>query len=150
MSFKFQGYTITYNDVYNYFNDMKISRENHKKNIEKIKEKELKKYNETIEIIKNHSDFLLELNDKKLCKYGGNSSIVSVFRFKLSEFNKNKNNYELEFKDNGGIDEVSNLLSLVIENKYKKDSNYDYLNKKINYSIIISLIAIGTLLIIKR
>lgn len=141
MSFKFQGYNLTYNDIYNYFNDMKISRENHKKKLEEIKKKELEKYNETIEIIKNHSEFLLELNNKKLCKYGGNSSLRSVFKFK--DTNNNKDDYEIEYKDNGGVDEVSNLLSLVIENKNKKSYDYKYL-------MIIPIMAIGLFILIKR
>lgn len=142
MSFKFQGYNLTYNDIYNYFNDMKISRENHKKKLEEIKKKELEKYNETIEIIKNHSEFLLELNNKKLCKYGGNSSLTSVFKFKDTN-NNNKDDYEIEYKDNGGVDEVSNLLSLVIENKNKKLYDYKYL-------MIIPIMAIGLFILIKR
>ena len=75
-----------------------------------------------LEIIKNHSEFLIELNNRNLCKYGGNSSIVSTFKFNpLNTNNYDKNNYELVFKDDGGIDEVSNLLSLVIKHKTKKN-----------------------------
>jgi hypothetical protein len=151
MSFKFQGHKITYNDIYKYFEDMKISRDNYKKSQIELKKNEHDKYKETLEIIKNHSDFLLDLNDKKLCKYGGNSSIVSVFKFNpLNTDNYDKNNYELIFKDDGGIDEVSNLLSLVIKHKNKKETEFDYLNRKINICIILTSITFGYLLFIKK
>ena len=150
MSFKFQGHKITYNDINKYFDDMKTSREKFKKSQEEIKKKEEEKYNETLEIIKNHSEFLLELNDRNLCKYGGNSSIVSTFKFNpLNTNNYDKNNYELVFKDDGGIDEVSNLLSLVIKHKTKKENDFDFLNRKINIYMILTGIAIGFLIIKK-
>lgn len=150
MSFNFQGYKITYNDINKYFDDMKISRDNYKKSQQEYKKKEEDKYKETLEIIKNHSKFLMELNDKNLCKYGGNSSIVSTFKFNPLNIEKyDKNNYELVFKDDGGIDEVSNLLSLVIKHKNKKESDFDFLNRKINICIFLSSIAIGYLIIKK-
>ena len=129
---------------------MKLSREKFKKSQEEIKKKEEEKYNETLEIIKNHSEFLIELNNRNLCKYGGNSSIVSTFKFNpLNTNNYDKNNYELVFKDDGGIDEVSNLLSLVIKHKTKKENDFDFLNRKINIYMILTGIAIGFLIIKK-
>ena len=125
MSFSFQGYQLTYKDINNYFNDMKISRENNKKKQNEMKSQEI------IEIIKNHKKFFIELNNKKLCKYGGNSSLTSVFTFN---------------PDNEDTDEISNLLTLVIKNKLNKNKDFDYLNKKINISIILSSIAIISIL----
>jgi len=150
MSFNFQGHKITYNDINKYFDDMRISREKFKKSQEEIKKKENEIYKETLEIIKNHSEYLIELNNKKLCKYGGNSSIVSTFKFNPHNIkNYDKNNYELVFKDDEGIDEISNLLSLVIKHKTKKESDFDYLNRKINICIILTGITIGYLIIKK-
>ena len=40
MSFYFQGNQISYNDIINYFNDMKTSRDNYKKEQIKIKNNE--------------------------------------------------------------------------------------------------------------
>lgn len=152
MSFKYQGYNITYNDINKYFEDMRISRERYKKTQEELIKKEESKYIETIEIIKNHSKFLLELNEKKLCKYGGNSSIISIFKFnKINNYkNYDNNNYEIVNKDDEGIEEVSNLLSLVIEHKKKKEKdNNKYLNRKINIFMILTGITISYLLIRK-
>ena len=41
MSFSFQGYQLTYKDINNYFNDMKISRENNKKKQNEMKSQEI-------------------------------------------------------------------------------------------------------------
>jgi len=147
MIIKYQGYKITYNDINKYFEDMKKSRENYKKIQKENKIKEENKYKETLEIIKNHKSFLIELNNKKLCKYGGNSSILSIFKFNpINIENYNKIDYELIYKDDEGIDEVSNLLSLVIKHKEKKESEFDYLNKKINILMIVTGIMIGYLI----
>jgi hypothetical protein len=150
MSFKFQGNKISYDDINKYFDDMRISRENNKKRQEEIKRMEEDKYKETLEIIKNHSEFLTELNNKKLYKYGGNSSITPIFKFDISKIeNKNIDNYELVFKDDGGVDEVANLLTMVINNKKKKIKENDYINKKLNLFMIITGISITYLLLRK-
>jgi len=151
MSFKFQGHKITYNDINKYFEDMRISRENNKKRQEEIKRLEQNKYKETLEIIKNHSEFLEELNNKKLNKYGGNNSIRSIFKFDKSKIdNKNIDNYELVFKDDGGVDEVANLLTMVINNNKKKINENDYINNKLNLFMIITGISITYLLLRKE
>jgi len=151
MSFKFQGHKITYNDINKYFEDMRISRENNKKRQEEIKRQEDNKYKETLEIIKNHGEFLEELNNKKLNKYGGNNSITPIFNFDKSKIdNKNIDNYELVFKDDGGVDEVANLLTMVINNKKKKINENDYINKKLNLFMIITGISITYLLLRKE
>lgn len=151
MSFKFQGHKITYNDINKYFEDMRISRENNKKRQEEIKRLEQNKYKETLEIIKNHSEFLEELNNKKLNKYGGNNSITPIFKFDKSKIdNKNIDNYELVFKDDGGVDEVANLLTMVINNNKKKINENDYINNKLNLFMIIIGISITYLLLRKE
>lgn len=142
MSFYFQGNQISYNDIINYFNDMKTSRDNYKKEQIKIKNNEEIKIKEIQEIIKNHKDFFIDLSNKQLCKYGGNSSLKSTFKFN-PDLIKIKKDYEITINDDEGIDEIANLLSLVITHKtnYKKN-DYDYLNKKINICIIITSITL--------
>ncbi len=138
MSFTFQGHYLTYNDIYNYFNDMKISRDLNKKKQEEFKKLENNKYQELYKIIENHKNFFIELSNKKLCKYGGNSSLKSVFKFNPDLIN-----------DDESIEELSNLLSMVIKNKNTtKINDYNYLNNKIN--ICIGLIIIGFIIKIRN
>lgn len=153
MSFIFQGNLITYKDINNYFNDMKISRDNYYKKQEEIKNNEINKIKELQEIIKNHKDFFIELNNKKLCKYGGNSSLKSIFKFNPNLIQFKKENYEIDINDDEGIDELSNLLSLVMKNKTNDNKNdykndYNYLNNKIN--ICIGIIIIGIIIKIRN
>lgn len=140
MSFKFDNKIINYKDINDYFKSIEKIREKQKER----REKEIEKFKDSYEIIKNHEKFLIELNNKKLQKYPGN--FMSLYKYKSLEITeeefeeklKNKiNNYEITYNDDSSIDELSNLLSNVIEYKNKKDEyNYNYLNRKINILMI--------------
>ena len=151
MSFNFQGEVITYDDVNNYFKEVEKSRDNYKKKQLELKERELKRFKESYEIAKNHEKFLVELNDRRLCKYIGNSSLTSIFKFKPiridyeSKLKDKSKSYEITFSDDSSIDEISNLLINVIDYKKKKNKpvdKYQRLEMKLNITIVITAIAI--------
>lgn len=153
MSFIFQGELITYNDVNNYFKEVeKKKNEYKKKNLER-RENELKRFKESYEIAKNHEKFLMDLSEKRLCKYIGNSNITSIFKFKpLSidyerKFKEKANSYEITFSDDSSVDEITNLLMNVIEYKNSKTkiSAIKLLERKLNITILITTIAITCL-----
>jgi archaellum component FlaF (FlaF/FlaG flagellin family) len=161
MSFNFQGELITYEDIDNYFEEVQKSKNEYKKKQLELKEREIKRFKESYEIAKNHEKFLVELNDRRLPKYIGNSSLTSIFKFKPikidyeSKLKDKTNSYEITFSDDSSIDEISNLLMNVIENKKKKNKskevgNYQRLERKLNITILISTIAFISLYFIKK
>jgi len=161
MSFNFQGELITYEDVENYFNEVQKSKSEYKRKQLELKEKEIKRFKESYEIAKNHEKFLVELNDRRLPKYIGNSTLTSVFKFKPikidyeSKLKDKACSYEITFSDDSSIDEISNLLMNVIENKKKKNktvevSDYRRLERKLNITILISTLAFMSLYFIKK
>lgn len=160
MSFNFQGELITYEDVENYFNEVQKSKSEYKRKQMELKEREIKRFKESYEIAKNHEKFLVELNDRRLPKYIGNSTLTSVFKFKPikidyeSKLKDKTNSYEITFSDDSSIDEISNLLMNVIQNKKKNKSkevgNYQRLERKLNITILISTIAFISLYFIKK
>jgi len=158
MSFKFQGELITYDDVNNYFKEVEKSKNEFKKKQLQRKENELKRFKESYEIAVNHEKFLMDLNDKRLCKYIGNSNLTSVFKFKPvkidyeSKLKDKMNSYEITFSDDSSIDEITNLLMNVIEYKNKKikTSAIELLERKLNITILITTIAITGLYLFKK
>lgn len=154
MSFNFQGEVITYDDVNNYFKEVEKSRDNYKKKQLELKEREIKRFKESYEIAKNHEKFLVELNDKRLPKYIGNSSLTSIFKFKPiridyeSKLKDKSKSYEITFSDDSSVDEISNLLLNVINHKKKKPQEvdkYQRLEMKLNITIVITAVAIISL-----
>lgn len=161
MSFNFQGELITYEDVENYFNEVQKSKSEYKRKQMELKEREIKRFKESYEIAKNHEKFLVELNDRRLPKYIGNSTLTSVFKFKPikidyeSKLKDKTNSYEITFSDDSSLDEISNLLMNVIQNKKKKEkslevSDYRKLERKLNITILISTLAFMSLYFIKK
>jgi len=158
MSFNFQGEVITYDDVNNYFKEVEKSRDNYKKKQLELKEREIKRFKESYEIAKNHEKFLMELNDRRLPKYIGNSSLTSIFKFKPicidyeSKLKDKSKSYEITFSDDSSIDEITNLLMNVIEYKNKKikTSAIELLERKLNITILITTIAITGLYLFKK
>lgn len=135
MSFSFMGENISYSDIENYFNKVKNYRDEFIKKHNEKKLMELQKFKDSYNIIKNHENFLIDLNNKKLYKYFENPMISSVFKYKsididVNEYEKllaNKNNhYEISNKDDNSIDEVSDLMSNVL--KFKESKNNEYQN----------------------
>lgn len=158
MSFTFMGESISYNDVENYFNEVKNHRDEFIRKHNEKKLKEIQKFKDSYDIIKNHEKFLLDLNNKKLYKYFENPMISSIFKYKSSHFDEteyqklleNKNNhYEIINKDDSSIDEVSDLMLNVLKFKQKKDdefqSDIEILKVKLNVITISLSIAIGLL-----
>lgn len=135
MSFTFMGENISYSDIENYFDKVKNYRNEFIKKHNEKKLIELQKFKDSYNIIKNHENFLVDLNNKKLYKYFENPMISSVFKYKSIDINENEyekllanktNQYEITNKDDNSIDEVSDLMSNVL--KFKEKTNNEYQN----------------------
>lgn len=161
MSFNFQGEVITYDDVNNYFKEVEKSKNEYKKKQLELKEQEIKRFKESYEIAKNHEKFLMELNDRRLPKYIGNSTLTSVFKFKPikidyeSKLKDKSNSYEITFSDDSSIDEISNLLMNVVNQMKKKDKpveidKYQKLDMKLNITIAMTSFIILGLYFMKK